>query len=104
MNCAPDSPPVHRGHARRLRRTRRIETCEQPPAAGLPPDRRRDCISVATGVRHGLFAVAAFAPIYVTNKDAALVIDRHIEKVEQVTCNVGSATSQQTAALHRRVW
>ena len=81
---------------------------KQASAAGLSSDSRRRGISIALtrwcfarGRKRCLHAIAAFTAVDVTDQNTSILINRHIEKVEEIAANIGATFGPDTTALHR---
>ena len=59
--------------------------------------------NIATRIGNGLRAGAAGAAVNVTDLNSALLVNSHVEKVEQVTADVRAAAIPDATALDRRV-
>ena len=83
---------------------RRIESSDKPASARLPCDHPSRRVGVAICCGRGLSASAVGAAIHVANLHPSLLVDGHVEKVEQVAADIGAAVRPYTTALHRVVW
>src|SRR5207244_4398970 len=80
------------------------QTREQTRSTGLACDHAASGVGVAFRRCGGLRASAIGAAIHVTDFDATLLVDGHVEKVEQVAANVGTAVHPDATALHWCIW
>src|SRR5438309_7910869 len=83
---------------------RRIESSDQPTSARLPRNHTSCRVSVAFCCERGLSASAVSTSIHVADLHASLLVNGHVEKVEQVAANIGATVRPYTTALHRVVW
>src|SRR6266446_5070970 len=83
---------------------RRVESGDKPASARLARDHTSRGVSVALCRERGLSTSAVSASIDVADLDASLLVNSHVEKVEQVAADIGAAVRPYTTALHRVVW
>src|ERR1051326_2742145 len=95
-------------HSRKGGRTDWIIGRKHPAATGLPRNRRRRGVCI-TGNRsrpvwidRRLGAWSTRAAVDVSDLDAPVAVNRHIEKVEQVSIDWATASAKQTHPLHRQ--
>src|SRR5437667_2958626 len=80
--------------------------CRQHSASARLARYRSNCaISVASHDARSiknrrLAAIAAGAPIIITNQNAAILVRRNIIEIGQVTPGIGAAAAQESTALH----
>src|SRR5437867_5823419 len=83
---------------------RRIESSDKPASARLPRDHTSRRVGIALCCDRGLGASAVSASIHVADLHPSLLVNAHIEKVEQVAADIGPAMCPYTTALYRVVW
>src|SRR6202011_5852613 len=99
-------PPLrHEWHTGRRRSpSDAVRSCEQPFAARLSRNGCRRAVSIAFSTGRRLGAITARATVHPTDLHTTHLIDRDIEKVEQVAADVGAASGPDVAALRRHIW
>src|SRR5437773_11890997 len=82
-----------------MERIRWVEASDKPASTRLPRNYASRSVGVALCSKRRLNAGAVGAPIYIPDFDATLLVNGHVEKVEQVAADVRAAVRPDTAAL-----
>src|SRR5438105_5919223 len=103
MHHRSDSALRDRRGARRRGSTGRIKQRQHTASTRLPSDSGNGAIGVSGCRGRSLGAIAAGAAVDIAHFNPALLVDRDVKKIEEVTANVRAAAGPDAAALNRRV-
>src|SRR5438270_899035 len=103
MHHRSDSALRDRRGARRRGSTGWIKRRQHAASTRMPSDSGNSAISDSGCGGGRLCAIAAGTAVDITHFNPALLVDRDVKKIEQVTANVGAAAGPDAAALNRRV-